>query len=315
MIRLVARRGSDALRRGRLAGRRPAGRASSRLGSALPALLACVALAAAGCAAATSPGPGLTAGPAVTSSSGADSSGSPGAALVVLAPPTFAEALAAAAKAYEAATPGTTVAVTTVAPADLAPKVTAGAVADVLVATDTATSDGLTGAGLTVGPSVPIAGTTLVVVVPTANPAKITSPAELGKAGLRLLATVAEDPLAADVGDALAALAGTTGYAAGYAAAVERNVVSREPDARAALARIARGEGDAAIVYAADARAAGTTVKVIALPDRANLPGTASAVVLRASTHPDAAATLVAWLAGPDGQAILVAHGFVPPPQ
>ena len=78
------------------------------------------------------------------------------------------------------------------------------------------------------------------------------------------------------------------------------------------VAKIELGEGDAAIVYVTDARNS-TKVAPVAVPDDANVPATYGAVAVKASSKPEAAAAFIAWLAGPDGQAILAKYGFRPP--
>ena len=73
------------------------------------------------------------------------------------------------------------------------------------------------------------------------------------------------------------------------------------------------GEGDAAIVYVTDARTAGAKVMTVTVPIAANVPATYGAVAVKASTHAAAAAAFIAWLVGPDGQAVLARYGFLPP--
>jgi ABC-type glycerol-3-phosphate transport system substrate-binding protein len=53
-------------------------------------------------------------------------------------------------------------------------------------------------------------------------------------------------------------------------------------------------------------------VKTIAIPPGANVPATYGGVVVGTSTAPQAAAAFLAWVAGPDGQAILSSFGFLP---
>ena len=43
------------------------------------------------------------------------------------------------------------------------------------------------------------------------------------------------------------------------------------------------------------------------------MPATYAGVVVKASANAAAAAAFLAWLAGPDGQAILASFGFLPP--
>jgi molybdate transport system substrate-binding protein len=68
------------------------------------------------------------------------------------------------------------------------------------------------------------------------------------------------------------------------------------------------------IVYASDAAVAADAVRVIPIPDGANVTATYAAVVLRDGPHPEAAAAFLAWLAGPGGRAVLARFGFEAPP-
>jgi molybdate transport system substrate-binding protein len=79
------------------------------------------------------------------------------------------------------------------------------------------------------------------------------------------------------------------------------------------VAKIELGEGDAGIVYVTDATAS-AAVSVVDVPPPADVPATYAGVVIKASKHPGAAHAFLAWLAGPDGQAILSQFGFLPPP-
>ena len=94
--------------------------------------------------------------------------------------------------------------------------------------------------------------------------------------------------------------------------AIERNVVSREDNVRAVLAKIELGEGDAGIVYATDARG-DPKVRVVPLPPGVNVRAEYAAVVPKGSLHPREADTLLGWLVGPEARAIIVARGFLAP--
>ena len=102
------------------------------------------------------------------------------------------------------------------------------------------------------------------------------------------------------------------GINAGFAVGYSANVVSREDNVKAVVAKIELGEGDAAIVYATDAKAS-TRVTAIALPDAANVPATYAGVVLQGSRNRSPAHAFLDWVAGPAGQAILRTFGFLPP--
>lgn len=107
-------------------------------------------------------------------------------------------------------------------------------------------------------------------------------------------------------------LAAQPGYPAGFVAAYDANVVSKEDNVKAVVAKVELGEGDAAVVYATDAKAS-TRVKTAEIPAAANVPATYAGVVVKASAHVEAAHAFLKWLAGPDGQAVLATFGFLPP--
>jgi molybdate transport system substrate-binding protein len=171
----------------------------------------------------------------------------------------------------------------------------------------------LVDAGLVAGRTVPFAGNRLAVVVPAGNPAGIASPFDLGRPGVRLVAAGVAVPITAYAAQMVGILAGLPDAPRDFAAAVEANMVSREDNVRAVLAKIELGEGDAAIVYATDATAAGDAVGLIPLPEEAHVPVTYAAVVLRDAPNQPAAARFVAWLAGAEGQAVLARFGFTAP--
>jgi molybdate transport system substrate-binding protein len=85
---------------------------------------------------------------------------------------------------------------------------------------------------------------------------------------------------------------------------------SDEPSVRAALQRVRLGEADAAVVYATDAAAAGESVHAIALADPPGLRVEYPIVALDDST---AASAFVDFVLGPEGRAVLQAHGFETP--
>ncbi|HEX6131275.1 MAG TPA: extracellular solute-binding protein, partial [Actinomycetota bacterium] len=103
-------------------------------------------------------------------------------------------------------------------------------------------------------------------------------------------------------------LARLDGYPASFVDGYRRNVVSREDNVRAVLAKVELGEGDAAIVYATDVAASDDVIQ-IAIPTAANVVATYDAVVLAGGRSPHSRA-FVDWLTGPAGSAVLADLGF-----
>jgi molybdate transport system substrate-binding protein len=233
--------------------------------------------------------------------------------LTVLGAASLKGALETAEAAYEAAVPGTTLTFSTDSSSALRTQIEQGARADVFLSADSTNPQKLVDAGLAAGDPVPFAGNALTIIVPTDNPAGIASPADLASAGVKIVAAGDEVPITKYADQLVGNLAGLDGYPADFAARCAANVVSREDNVKAVVAKIELGEGDAGIVYVTDAKAS-TRVETIGVPDEANVLVTYAGVVVKASEHAEAARTFLDWFAGPRGQAILAEFGFLPAP-
>lgn len=182
----------------------------------------------------------------------------------------------------------------------LAFQIAEGAPADVFAGAGSDEADDLHRMGLVSRPRV-FATNTMVVVVPSANPARILRVADVARPGVRLLLGDVGVP----VGD----------YARATLDRLELrdalgNVVSNEDDARSVVAKVALGEADAGLAYATDLRAAGGRVIAIPIPARAQ-PGVEYRVaVVTASARPAEARRFVARLLSPEGRRALAAQGF-----
>ncbi len=284
--------------------------------SRLAILLALPALFGAACSggASSSPG-GPTASPASSPSVASPASTPKPAAidLTIYGAASLKGSLEKVKSAYAAAVPGVTLTISTDASSALAAKIEQGAPADVFLSADTKNPQALVDKGLTDGPAVVFAGNKLTIIVPSDNPAAITTPADLARAGVKVIAAGDEVPITKYATQLVDNLAGEPGYPADFAAAYAANVVSREDNVKAVVAKIELGEGDAGIVYVTDA-AASTEVATVGVPDSANVLATYAGVVAKASKSTAAAQAFLAWFAGPDGQAILATFGFLPPP-
>lgn len=234
------------------------------------------------------------------------------ASLTVFGAASLKGALDKAKAAYETANPGTTVNVSTDSSSALETKIEQGAPADVFLSADTKNPQILVDKLMTAGQAVAFAGNKLTVIVPTANPGGVTSPADLARAGLKVIAAGDDVPITKYAGQLVANLANEPGYPADFVARYAANVVSKEDNVKAVVGKIELGEGDAGIVYVTDAKAS-TKVTPVDVPDSANVPATYAGVVLKASANVDAATRFMTWFAGPDGQAILAGFGFLPP--
>ncbi|HEY3162719.1 MAG TPA: molybdate ABC transporter substrate-binding protein [Candidatus Limnocylindrales bacterium] len=214
--------------------------------------------------------------------------------------------------AWESSHPGSTLTISTDSSSALETQIEQGAPADVFLSADTTNPQKLVDKGLSGGAPVTFAGNKLTILVPAANPAGIKTPADLAKAGIKVIAAGDAVPITKYATQVVANLAKESGYPADFAAAYAANVASKEDNVKAVVAKIELGEGDAGIVYVTDAKAS-TKVSTVDVPDSANVPASYAGVVVKASANAAAAQAFLDWFAGPDGQAILASFGFLPP--
>jgi molybdate transport system substrate-binding protein len=82
-------------------------------------------------------------------------------------------------------------------------------------------------------------------------------------------------------------------------------------DVRQVLDWVERGEADAGVAYATDARIAGEKVRVVATaPENSHAPILYPVAVVKSSSQKQAAQEFIELVLSPDGQAILQKYGF-----
>ena len=232
--------------------------------------------------------------------------------LTVFAAASLRGAMEAARAAYGAANPGVVLIISSDSSSALATQIEQGAPADVFLSADTTNPERLVDGGFADGQPTAFAANALTMIVPGPNPAGIATPADLARPGVKVIAAGGDVPITKYATLLVDRLAAQSGYPVDFATAYAANVVSREDNVKAVVAKIELGEGDAAIVYVTDA-AASTKVATIELPAAANVTASYAGIVVRASTQRDAARSLLDWLRGPEGQAVLASFGFQPP--
>lgn len=185
----------------------------------------------------------------------------------------------------------------------LARQVEAGAPADLVVSADEVWMDWLAERALVdPGSRVVLARNALVVVVPAGSNLVVDEAGDLATAGRVALAGESV-PAGRYARQALAGL--------GAWDTVEGRVVSGD-DVRAALGWVASGDADAGIVYATDARVEPRVRVVWSVPSKSHAPIVYPAAVVARSERPDEARQFLAFAAGPAGQDVLAAAGFLP---
>jgi molybdate transport system substrate-binding protein len=267
----------------------------------------------AACGPTASPSPTESAAPNSLPSTATSASPVSPAALTIFGAASLKGALDQLKAGYESGHPGTTLTISTDSSATLRTQIEQGAPADIFLSADVTNPKKLVDGGLADGAAADFAGNLLTIVVPTDNPAKIASPADLARSGVKIIAAGDDVPITKYAVQAVGLLAKLPGYPAGFAAGYAANVVSREDNVKAVIAKIELGEGDAGIVYVTDARAS-TKVKSIDIPPEGNVPATYAGVVVKASKNLVAAHAFLDWMSGSAAQLILTQLGFIPPP-
>jgi molybdate transport system substrate-binding protein len=261
----------------------------------------------AGCSATSSSSPGQSGAPTATPGSNAGA-----VELTVYGASSLKVALDAIKTAYATLEPAVTLTIATDASSTLRTQIEQGAPADVFLSADRSNPKALVDAGLADGSAVDFAGNLLTVIIPSADPAGIATPADLARAGMKVIAAGSDVPITNYATEVVAKLATQPGYPTGFVAAYDANIVSREDNVTAVVGKVELGEGDAAIVYLTDAKAS-TGIKTIEIPPAANVPATYAGLVVKRSAHTTAAHAFLTWLAGSDGQKVLARFGFLPP--
>lgn len=205
------------------------------------------------------------------------------------------------AESFEEAHPGTRVVLSFAGSSDLAAQLVNGAPADVFASADERTMATVTEAGLVEGEPAGFATNTLQIAVPPANPAGVSSFADLARPGTTTVVCAPQVPC----GAATLALARAVG--------VDLSPVSEESSVTDVLGKVSSGEADAGVVYTTDVLAAGGSVTGIAIPEAEQAPSTYSIAALDGSTDPEAAAAFAASVASPAGRAVLADAGFGAP--
>ena len=184
----------------------------------------------------------------------------------------------------------------------LAAQIEQGAPADVFASANTKLPQQLFAKGLVTKPVV-FTRNALVLIVPASNPADIRSVYDLRRRGIKLVVAAPAVPVGGYTAQVLEHM---------NLGDVLQNVVSREPDVREVLAKVALGEADAGFVYSTDARTVPGRVKVVKLPARAQAKVQYGVAVVTASSRRAAAQAYVAKLLTKASQKKLIAAGFLP---
>jgi len=252
----------------------------------------------------------------LSSCAGGGSTGAPAAptSLLVFAASSLTDAFDALAAEFETAHPGVDVVPNYGASQTLRTQLLEGAQADVFASANRDETQVLADGGLVdAGSTRTFARNRLVVVLPTDNPAGLTSLRDLARPGVRLIVADPAVPAGKYTLRALDSLAGDAAWGPAFRNAVLANVASQEETVRAVLAKVELGEADAGFVYLSDASRAADLLR-LELPPACNPLAEYPIAVLLQAPHTTLAQAFVDLVLSDAGQRILESHGFLPAP-
>lgn len=232
--------------------------------------------------------------------------------LTVFAAASLTETFTELGERFEQAHPGTEVRFSFAGSSDLATQLIEGAPADVFASANSEQLARVADAGLVDGEPAVFAANVLQLAVPPGNPAGIDGLADLDADAsgeqLDLVVCAPQVPC----GDAAVRVAQVAG--------VELAPVSEEPSVASVLDKVRTGQADAGLVYVTDVAAAEGEVDGIDVPEAAGVVNEYPIAALAAgddepqSEAGSPADDFVAFVLGPEGQAVLRAAGFLAPP-
>ena len=241
-----------------------------------------------------------------SSSNNTSSSGKPS-TITVFAAASLTDAFDAIKTGFEEENPDTIVTFNYAGSNTLAQQIQQGAPADVFASADTENMDEVKDL---VDTPKPFTTNTLVVIVPAANPGKITNLHDLAKEGVTIAVGDPSVPVGNYTLEVLDKMAASPDYGPKYKAGVKKNFVTQETSVRNILQKVQLGEVDAGYVYVSDAFSAGDEVKSIEIPADFNIKAEYPIATVKNSTNPDAAQSFMEYVLSPAGQKTLKDNGF-----
>lgn len=218
--------------------------------------------------------------------------------LTIFASTSLTEVMQSLSTGFETSYPQVKVAVTLASDSELARRSAAGPAPDLIAAEGTAP---LAAAGPT-GPVVHFASNQLVIVAAADNPKGLFGLADLVRPDVRLALCAGTEPC----GTAAATVLASAQLAVPATA-------TRVGDVRAALAKVADGTADAALVYRSDARLAGGDLATIEFPESRTALVQYQAAVPTGAANPAAGNAFLDYLAAPGTLDAITNGGFQPP--
>ncbi len=250
----------------------------------------------AGCGGST----GSAASASPSASAAAAASPSLSGSITVFAASSLKEAFTTLGKQFEAAHPGVKVTFSFGASSTLATQIVNGAPADVFASASPKNMQQVVTAGDAANP-VTFAKNVMEIAVPPANPAGVTSVADLAKSSVQVALCQPQVPCGATAAKVFAK------------AKITVRPVTLEPDVKSVLGKVELDAVDAGVVYVTDVQAAGAKVKGVVIPASIDASTAYPIAALSKSGNAATAQAFAAYVASATGRSVLTAAGFEQP--
>ena len=231
--------------------------------------------------------------------------------LQVFAAASVSDAFTEIGKLLEQRRPGLAVRLNFAGSQQLATQIEQGAAADVFASADQRWMAYATQRDLISNVPVTFARNSLVVIVPSTNPARIHRLQDLARGGVKLVLGADAVPVGHYSRMVLRNLARQPEFRHDFEARVLRNVVSEEENVKSVVGKVQLGEADAGMVYRSDVTASVSRfIHVLAIPDSANVVASYPIAMVRAAREAEAARAFLDLVLSNEGQAILERRGL-----
>ena len=218
----------------------------------------------------------------------------------MLVPSGLEGVIAEAGDAFERARPGVDVDLEVAHIPELVAALDQGLPADVLIAPDERSLQPVVRMRRAAGAPRLVARNELTIVVPAANPKRVTGLADLGRDGMMVAICQSDLPCGPPAMQVLAK-------------AGVRDATPVDGGPVAIVNKVVQGEVDAGVVFATAVREGGTEVSAVAIPPSHNVQIGLPAVVLARARHPAAAAGFLDFLTSEAGAGVFERHGYLRP--
>ena len=233
--------------------------------------------------------------------------------LRVFAAASLAGAFTEIAHRYEHDHPGVVAQTNFAGSQQLTAQIEQGARADVFVSADDRWMNYAREHGWLAAPASVFVRNRLVVIVPKSNPGRVRGLQDLARSGVKFVIGADAVPVGRYTRTVLSNLCHDPALGEDYAQRVRANVVSEEENVAGVVGRVQLGEADAGMVYRSDVTpAVGRYVRILEIPEAANVLASYPIAVLKDAAHPAEAKAFVDLVLSPEGQSILERWKFIP---